>query len=196
MDNSTVDEFMDIANGLQVAKVFMMLRRVNPPKGHKAGTNTNRMLMNMADHTILCELARDPIVHQNPSLQTAMLAAAHLFLYAVIRQVPPTGLLLKILLARLEMYLDHLSSAMVSQSEIRALLWMLFVGMVVECLPQAAPPGNFAARLEVLCRAHQWLDGKSLIENLKRFLWVDSACVRPLEEFLTRLRSEEGLTIA
>jgi len=188
-----LDHVEQISRDIQIAEIFMILHQVILAREHHLGPNTVRILMNVADEKILRRLARSSTKESQSSFSVALLLGAHLFLYAALRQVPPAGLLLQTLLARLEQHLKGLSFNPDSRGEIHAWLWLLFVGMLVESSSRPSAPRTFTIRLEVFCRAHAILKVEAVIHVLEKFLWLESACLQPSIEFWDRFVLAEGV---
>ncbi|KAI8197812.1 hypothetical protein K4K52_010165, partial [Colletotrichum sp. SAR 10_76] len=91
-----------------------------------------RIVMNTADSSILHFLyveRRTATPVQKRFL--VLIAAAHVFLYVVLREIPTTGHMIRLLVARMRAALDDADSiALIWVSHDAALLWILFVGIV------------------------------------------------------------------
>jgi len=191
-----LDHLEQISMDAQIAEIFMILHKVILAQEYHVGPHEVRILMNVADDQLLRDLARHSAKELQCSFSIALLSGAHLFLYAALRQVPPGGLLLQTLLARLEGHLKSLTFNPDSRGEVHAWLWLLFVGMLVESSGRPSVPTTFTIRLEVFCRAHAILDVEAVMHVLKKFLWLDSACLQPSIEFWARLAPAEGVVVS
>lgn len=185
------DHLKDISNDPKVVEVFVLLRTVILAQQYQAGPNPVRILMNVADEMILKSIANSS---KNPrsSFRVALLQGAHLFLYAILRTVPPGGLLLQTLLTRLHTQLKNLFLNSKSRNQINAWLWLLFVGMLVESSNEASGHSEFTLRLEVFCHAYALEDKGHIVEVLQQFLWLEEACLLQAETFFRRLTSTKA----
>ncbi|RVX67815.1 hypothetical protein B0A52_07743 [Exophiala mesophila] len=168
-------------------EVFALLRHVIWARDTHKSPHVIRILMNTADWKMSECLVGGASEHPRTSLEVALLLGAHVFLYAVLRKVPPAGILLQTLLARLELHLKSFAPNPESSVEIHAWLWLLFVGLVVESSNPRVRSNKFALQLEVFCRSTAILDRGFMVETLKDFLWAEAACIEPLEGFLDLL---------
>ncbi|KAJ0339197.1 hypothetical protein COL922a_004729 [Colletotrichum nupharicola] len=154
-----------------------------------------RIVMNTADSSILHFLyveRRTATPVQKRFL--VLVAAAHVFLYVVLREIPTTGHMIRLLVARMRAALDDADSiALIWVSHDAALLWILFVGIVGSGTTEDRQ--WFASRLhKVLDRAGDLLppercNREILQQMLAGFLWRDERCLPVLEEIWGVTRS-------
>ncbi|KAJ0345288.1 hypothetical protein COL154_009349 [Colletotrichum chrysophilum] len=147
-----------------------------------------RIVMNTADSSILHFLyveRRTATPVQKRFL--VLVAAAHVFLYVVLREIPTTGHMIRLLVARMRAALDDADSiALIWVSHDAALLWILFVGIVGSGTTEDRQ--WFASRLhKLLDRAGDVLppercNRETLQQMLAGFLWRDERCLPVLEE--------------
>lgn len=104
--------------------------------------------------------------------------ASHLFLYHVIREIPPSSQILFLLAERLKDAIEiQLNGWWESTDEKKVwLLWMLFIG-------SATTAGRyerwwFVEQIQRICRELLIIDVEGLIIALKRVLWQEAWCTR------------------
>ncbi|KAI8171413.1 hypothetical protein KHU50_005489 [Colletotrichum sp. SAR 10_65] len=147
-----------------------------------------RIVMNTADSSILHFLyVERRIATPVQKRFLVLVAAAHVFLYVVLREIPTTGHMIRLLVARMRAALDDADSiALIWVSHDAALLWILFVGIVGSGTTEDRQ--WFASRLhKVLDRAGDVLppercNRETLQQMLEGFLWRDERCLPVLEE--------------
>ena len=121
----------------------------------------------------------------------ALLLAAHVFLYIIMRQVAKDKAVARALTHRLEKSLRPWRQQDLGAWEncLPALLWALFVGAAAAPAPVALAQENEQHwiwwRLRELCGVMQLDSKKSLLDVLQRFLWIDERCTPRLDEFLS-----------
>lgn len=181
-----LDTLEQIVENADAVEVFVFLRQVIWARDSKQNPHVTRILMNTADGMISECLVVGLADSLRSSLEVALLLGAHVFLYAVLRKVPPAGMLLQTLLARLELHMKSFTPNLESSAEVHAWLWLLFVGFLVESSNPQVRSNKFSLQLELFCRSSAILDRGFLVHTLKEFLWVETACMGPLEGFLDR----------
>ncbi|KAF9882491.1 tachykinin family protein [Colletotrichum karsti] len=169
-------------------KIFTTLRQAIFSQAGSVSADTIRIVMNTADSSILQFLyveRRSATPVQKRFL--VLVSAAQVFLYAVLREIPTTGHMVRILVARLRAALDDADSiALVWVSHDATLMWVLFVGIVGSGTTEDRQ--WFTCRLhDVLDRARDILppdrcDRQSLQQLLAGFLWLDRFCLPVLDE--------------
>ncbi|KAH0427423.1 hypothetical protein CcaCcLH18_09704 [Colletotrichum camelliae] len=169
-------------------KIFVSLRQAICSQAGAVSADDIRIVMNTADGSILHFLyveRRTATPVQKRFL--VLVAAAHVFLYVVLREIPTTGHMIRLLVARMRAALDDADSiALIWVSHDAALLWILFVGIVGS--GTAEDRQWFASRLhKVLDRAGDVLppercNREALQQMLAGFLWRDERCLPVLEE--------------
>lgn len=181
-----LDTLEQIVENADAVEVFVLLRQVIWARDSKQNPHVTRILMNTADGMISKCLVGRVSESLRSSLEVALLLAAHVFLYAVLRKIPPAGNLLQTLLARLELHMKSFTPNLESPVEVHAWLWLLFAGFLVESSNPQLRSNKFALQLELFCRSSAILDRGFVVHTLKEFLWVEAACMGPLEGFLGR----------
>ncbi|KAF6827818.1 tachykinin family protein [Colletotrichum musicola] len=174
--------------GDEPRKIFTMLRQAICSQAGLVSADTIRIVMNTADSSILHFLyveRRTATPVQKRFL--VLVSAAQVFLYAVLREIPTTGHMMRILVARVREALEDADSiALIWVSHDAALLWVLFVGIVGSGTAQDRE--WFTSRLlEVLRRARDTLppercNREALQQQLAAFLWRDESCLPVLDE--------------
>ncbi|KAJ0308464.1 hypothetical protein Brms1b_009604 [Colletotrichum noveboracense] len=169
-------------------KIFVSLRQAICSQAGAVSADDIRIVMNTADSSILHFLyveRRTATPVQKRFL--VLVAAAHVFLYVVLREIPTTGHMIRLLVARMRAALDDADSiALIWVSHDAALLWILFVGIVGSGATEDRQ--WFASRLhKVLDRAGDVLppercNRETLEQMLAGFLWRDERCLPVLEE--------------
>ncbi|KAF3797788.1 hypothetical protein GCG54_00011879 [Colletotrichum gloeosporioides] len=169
-------------------KIFVSLRQAICSQAGAVSADDIRIVMNTADSSILHFLyveRRTATPVQKRFL--VLVAAAHVFLYVVLREIPTTGHMIRLLVARMRAALDDADSiALIWVSHDAALLWILFVGIVGSGTTEDRQ--WFASRLhKVLDRAGDVLpiercNRETLQQMLAGFLWRDERCLPVLEE--------------
>ncbi|KAE9566840.1 hypothetical protein CGMCC3_g17017 [Colletotrichum fructicola] len=169
-------------------KIFVSLRQAICSQAGAVSADDIRIVMNTADSSILHFLyveRRTATPVQKRFL--VLVAAAHVFLYVVLREIPTTGHMIRLLVARMRAALDDADSiALIWVSHDAALLWILFVGIVGSGTTEDRQ--WFASRLhKLLDRAGDVLppercNRETLQQMLAGFLWRDERCLPVLEE--------------
>lgn len=174
--------------GVEPHKIFTTLRQAICSQAGLVSADTIRIVMNTADSSILHFLyveRRTATPVQKRFL--VLVSAAQVFLYAVLREIPTTGHMMRILVARVREALEDADSiALIWVSHDAALLWVLFVGVVGSGTAQDR--AWFTSRLlKVLRRARDTLppercNRETLQQQLAAFLWRDKSCLPVLDE--------------
>ncbi|OHE90583.1 hypothetical protein CORC01_14130 [Colletotrichum orchidophilum] len=156
--------------------------------GVAVSADTIRIVMNTADSAILHFLyveRRTATPVQKRFL--VLVSAAHVFLYTVLREIPTTGHMVRVLVGRMRDALEEADAiALIWVSHDAALLWVLFVGVVGSGTTEDR--AWFAARLHSLLeRAGGMLPPErcrreNLQQLLSGFLWRDKHCLPVLDE--------------
>ncbi|EFQ34098.1 uncharacterized protein GLRG_09242 [Colletotrichum graminicola M1.001] len=179
----------DTDEGKEPRQILATLRQAICSQAGAVAADDIRIVMNTADNAILHFLyaeRRTATPVQKRFL--VLVSAAHVFLYTVLREVPTTGHMARILVARMRAALedaDAIAPVWVSRDD-AALLWILFVGVVGS--GTAEDRAWFMSRLlEVLERARDVLppercSRKNLQQVLARFLWKDKHCLPALND--------------
>ncbi|KAG7043673.1 tachykinin family protein [Colletotrichum scovillei] len=159
-----------------------------------------RIVMNTADSTILHFLyveRRTATPVQKRFL--VLVSAAHVFLYTVLREIPTTGHMVRVLVRRMRDALDDADSiALMWVSHDAALLWVLFVGIVGSGTTEDRE--WFSSRLNSLLeRARGILPPErcrreNLQQLLSGFLWRDKHCLPVLDEVWATWERGQGGT--
>ncbi|KAK1507188.1 hypothetical protein CABS01_08368 [Colletotrichum abscissum] len=159
-----------------------------------------RIVMNTADSTILHFLyveRRTATPVQKRFL--VLVSAAHVFLYTVLREIPTTGHMVRVLVRRMRDALDDADSiALIWVSHDAALLWVLFVGIVGSGTTEDRE--WFSSRLNSLLeRARGILPPErcrreNLQQLLSGFLWRDKHCLPVLDEVWATWERGQGGT--
>ncbi|KAK1998388.1 hypothetical protein LX36DRAFT_576398 [Colletotrichum falcatum] len=175
--------------GEEARKIFRTLRQAVCSQAGAVAADDIRIVMNTADNSILHFLyaeRRTATPVQRRFL--VLVSAAHVFLYVVLREIPTTGHMVRILVTRMRAALEDADAiALVWVSQDAALLWILFVG-VVGSAGAAGDRAWFTARLlEVLKRARDVLPPErrtreDLRQLLAGFLWRDKHCLPALDD--------------
>ncbi|GKT51426.1 uncharacterized protein ColSpa_11607 [Colletotrichum spaethianum] len=184
---------IQVASGLgRVPKfpMFHTLDQVSLPSSVAGAVAADdiRIVMNTADSTILHFLyaeRRTATPVQKRFL--VLVSAAHVFLYAVLREIPTTGHMVRILVSRMRAALEDADAiALIWVSHDAALMWVLFVGVVGSGTTEDRV--WFVSRLvKVLERARDILPPERCTrENLQQllagFLWRDKYCLPALDD--------------
>ncbi|KAJ5012523.1 hypothetical protein K4K57_004076, partial [Colletotrichum sp. SAR 10_99] len=113
-------------------KIFVSLRQAICSRAGAVSADDIRIVMNTADSSILHFLyVERRIATPVQKRFLVLVAAAHVFLYVVLREIPTTGHMIRLLVARMRAALDDADSiALIWVSHDAALLWILFVGIV------------------------------------------------------------------
>ncbi|KAJ3946287.1 uncharacterized protein N0V96_004647 [Colletotrichum fioriniae] len=159
-----------------------------------------RIVMNTADSTILHFLyveRRTATPVQKRFL--VLVSAAHVFLYTVLREIPTTGHMVRVLVRRMRDALDDADSIpLIWVSHDAALSWVLFVGIVGSGTTEDRE--WFSSRLDSLLeRAKGILPSErcrrdNLQQLLSRFLWRDKHCLPVLDEVWATWERGQGGT--
>ncbi|WYZ42143.1 hypothetical protein EsH8_V_001038 [Colletotrichum jinshuiense] len=177
--------------GNEPRKIFTTLRQAicsSQAGAVSVSADDIRIVMNTADSMILHFLyveRRTATPVQKRFL--VLVSAAQVFLYAVLREIPTTGHMVRILVARLREALDDADSIpLIWVPHDAALLWVLFVGIVGAGTTEDRE--WFSSRLnELLGRARDILPPEScrrenLQQMLSGFLWRDKHCLPVLND--------------
>ncbi|GKT60894.1 tachykinin family protein [Colletotrichum tofieldiae] len=169
-------------------KIFTTLRQAICSQAGGVSADDIRIVMNTADSTILHFLyveRRTATPVQKRFL--VLVSAAQVFLYAVLREIPTTGHMVRILVTRLRAALEDADAiALIWVSHDATLLWVLFVGVVGSGTTEGRE--WFASRLHgVLERARDILPPErckreNLQQLLAGFLWRDKYCLPVLDD--------------
>lgn len=167
--------------------VFILLRQAVLCRHYGLGTpNEIRIILNVAEIEILDQLQDDfQTLEQQPF--RILVLAFHLFLYAVMRQLPWDGTMINLLLDRLHEAVEKYNvNILVWQNHIPVLLWVFFVGSVVSQKDNSGKGLWFSEQFDVLCGLLH-LENKLQIERqLQCFVW-DEKVFRP---FLDKWRDQ------
>ncbi|KAK2029641.1 hypothetical protein LX32DRAFT_718249 [Colletotrichum zoysiae] len=170
-------------------RIFTTLRRAICSQAGAVAADDIRIVMNTADNAILRFLYAERRTTATPARQrfAVLVSAAHVFLYTVLREIPTTGHMARILVARVRAALEDAdAAALVWASHDAALLWILFVGAVGS--GTAEDRAWFSSRLlGALGRARHVLPPERCTrEDLRRvlasFLWRDKSCLPVLDD--------------
>ncbi|KAK1569444.1 uncharacterized protein LY79DRAFT_571845 [Colletotrichum navitas] len=170
-------------------QIFTTVRQAICSQAGAVAADDIRIVMNTADNAILHFLyaeRRTATPVQKRFL--VLVSAAHVFLYTVLREVPTTGHMARILVARMRAALEDADAiALVWVSHDAALLWILFVGVVGSGTAAEDRAWFLSRLLDVLERARDVLppercSRKNLQQVLARFLWKDKHCLPALND--------------
>ncbi|KAJ0160998.1 hypothetical protein CTA2_6959 [Colletotrichum tanaceti] len=171
-------------------RIFTVLRQAVWCGAAGVAADEVRIVMNTADSTMLHFLYAERRRAASPVQKRFLVLvwAAQVFLYAALREIPTTGHMVRILVARMRAALDEADAiALIWVPHDGALLWVLFVG-VVGSAAGSQDRAWFLGRLRrVLERARDALPpGRRRREDLQRllagFLWRDKYCLPVLDE--------------
>ncbi|KAK2051262.1 hypothetical protein LY76DRAFT_412981 [Colletotrichum caudatum] len=185
--------------GEEPRRILTTLRQAICSQAGGVAADDIRIIMNTADNAILRFLYDERRAAAATATTTpvrrrfvVLVSAAHVFLYAVLREIPTTGRMARILVARLRAALEGADAAAAlvwAPPHDVALLWVLFVGVVgsgaaggdrawflsrllgaLGGVPRgAAPPGRCCTR-------------EGLRQVLAGFLWRDKHCLPVLDD--------------
>ncbi|KAK1982980.1 hypothetical protein LZ30DRAFT_589415 [Colletotrichum cereale] len=189
LDRLAGDDDADEGEGPR--RMFTTLRQAVCSQAGGVPADDIRIVMNTADSTILHFLYAERRTAATPVQKRLLVlaSAAQVFLYAVLREIPTTGHMVRILVTRLRAALEDADAdavALVWVSHDAALLWVLFVGFAGSGM--AEDRAWFAARLlEALERARDVVlperrGRESLRRLLAGFLWRDKYCLPALDD--------------
>ncbi|EXF75913.1 hypothetical protein CFIO01_00398 [Colletotrichum fioriniae PJ7] len=184
-------------------RIFMALRQaILSQAGGAVSVSADdiRIVMNTADSTILHFLyveRRTATPVQKRFL--VLVSAAHVFLYTVLREIPTTGHMVRVLVRRMRDALDDADSIpLIWVSHDAALSWVLFVGIVGSGTTEDRE--WFSSRLDSLLeRARGILPPErcrrdNLQQLLSGFLWRDKHCLPVLDEVWATWERGQGGT--
>ncbi|KAK2040728.1 hypothetical protein LZ31DRAFT_529255 [Colletotrichum somersetense] len=175
--------------GKEPRRIFTTLRQAICSQAGGVAADDIRIVMNTADNAILHFLYAERRTTATPVQKRfiVLVSAAHVFLYTVLREIPTTGHMARILVARVRAALEDADAiALVWVSHDAALLWILFVGVVGS--GTAEDRAWFLSRLlEALERARDVLPPErrtreNLQQVLASFLWRDKSCLPVLDD--------------
>ncbi|WQF89173.1 Putative fungal transcription factor [Colletotrichum destructivum] len=171
-------------------RIFTALRQAVCAGAAGVSADDVRIVMNTADSTMLHFLYAERRTAASPVQKRflVLVSAAQVFLYAALREIPTTGHMVRILVARMRAALDDADAiALIWVPHDAALLWVLFVG-VVGSGAASQDRAWFLGRLHrVLERARDALPPErrrreDLQQLLAGFLWRDKYCLPVLDE--------------
>lgn len=174
-ETPSLSQFDDLGQAAEILKsIFPYLRQAILCRKYRiAAPNGIRVILNVAEFHILDHIEDEAHSPRDHRFKTLILAA-HVFLYAGLRQLPPMGALIRIMLDRLrdalgageimaETWRDHLSD----------LLWVLSVGAAASPKDRYETGLWFSSRLELVLRLLQIRTRTALEAVLQRYVWAD-----------------------
>jgi hypothetical protein len=169
----------------QIVPTFSLLRRGIIAQDQVLGPSHVRVVMVVAEHRLLEALVARGDTPQQHSLTRALLTAAHLFLYLVLRKSPSRGPVVRVLVKRLMEAIDRISSEALVQAHTYAIVWILFVGFLSELEPSEGAfqhQSRFSPRLYTVCHILGLRRKQEIEDILRMFLFKDDACMHGLNQ--------------
>jgi hypothetical protein len=167
-----------------VKKVFSILRQAMLSRRYESvSPDSIRIILNHADHAILNHL-HDECTSVDVYQFKVLIMATHVFIYAILRQLPPNGPLVGVLLTRLGDELSNkLSNIDVWGDHLSVLLWALYVGASVSSKRIGGKSAWFSARLRHVVQQLHLRTKLEVEECLQTFLWTEAYFREFLDEW-------------
>ncbi|KAK8073955.1 hypothetical protein PG994_004854 [Apiospora phragmitis] len=195
-ETQPLDSSITESNSDEVVGIFSRLRQaLLARQSLMLSSEDQQSLLNDADFCILQYLpqARDTLPDATKRTR-ALVLAAHVFMYATLRQVPPKSTLMRRMVTRLQYAVgESLAAQNIWAGQKRALVWIAFVGMLGTGVGEACPQERWFLNL-ITCaacahsRADYVLCNRDIRQICSAFLWDEAYCQPVLAELEKRQR--------
>jgi hypothetical protein len=188
-----VSQLLNLAGtSRNVVGIFTILRQLAmlqmPEWAGALSPNDTRVLLNGCDTYVLSNFSEHTTASPKHLVTRSLLAAAHVFLYGALRNIPMKSKIYQVLISRLQKTLEEVEVLLTAwKDDASPFLWVLFIGYAATYEPESSRKFLnqwFLYRLKVFLSVLQQetpISKDIVMERLKGLVWTEGFCAAALE---------------